>query len=213
MGVLDYLKKIIKSNSEKKEDELKKLIPYENDINDYKNIRNHMLGSDFWEDAKECDYNEILNLLRNKNLEIVKNNVQQIIIFLTFRTQTLKMFGEVLGDKILKVGVFLEMSEEMYKHYLLRMIVVSRTLPFLKINISRSQRTLRSGKIEVLYFEENAGKELIFIDNKLIKIKDHSFHDRTKKMNQIKNSVYNTPTFLNNISFEKELKRLGFAIS
>ena len=191
MGIFDYFRlkkeeKLFKERErliKEKEEVLRILIPYKKDILENDDIIYHISGA---RSHKEIDnnlnfYDGLVKLLKDRDINQCRKNVNQIERIITSRNRTIKEFGKEIGTKINKEKTFKGMNEEMFKNHLKLLIMEGYPAEFIlgnnpstgEKNLMRTEKTLKNGMKKVIYKSTykigyDGELEYVFLDDKLV---------------------------------------------
>jgi hypothetical protein len=167
MGLLDNLFGSSKKKEAEKKDYLSKLEPYKK-----------------WID----NYNELEGQLLQHNMDVIKQNVDKIILTFDYENFLEDKYGQEIGKKLVKEGVFIGMSEEQFDDCMKYKVIIGeeKTHEHLETGIKKpysirkvttstnGDRVLRTNSTKLRNFRR---VDFTFVQDKLIQIKKYSQED------------------------------------
>lgn len=135
MGIFDYFKKKSEEKRKKREEErknrldaeLNKLAPYEKEINNNRDLTQHLVPWSIWEkvenelksDSKINLYDKIIELMVTIDDKLIERNVSVLTNAVAIRSIIEKKYGSEIKSKIIEKKAWKGMTESMFKHSLM----------------------------------------------------------------------------------------------
>ena len=135
MGLFDYFKKKSEEKRKKREEdrknrldaELKKLAPYENEINNNRDLTKDLAPASIWikvenelkTDSKINLYDKIIELMVTIDDKLIERNVTVLTNAVAIRSIIEKKYGSEIKSKIIEKKAWIGMTEPMFKHSLM----------------------------------------------------------------------------------------------
>jgi hypothetical protein len=164
MGLLDNIFGSAKKKEAEKKDYLSKLLPYQKWIDNYSELEIQLLQYD---------------------MDVIKQNVDKIILTFDFENFLEEKYGEEIGKKLVKEGVFIGMSEEQFDDCMKYKVIVGeeKTHEHLESGIKKpysirkvtttesGDKVLRTNSTKLRYSKR---VDFTFVQDKLTQIKKYT---------------------------------------